>query len=114
IRYLILTAWRRLDMFGDVNDGIIIKIQSRHGIIGFRLLRLLFNRNDTMVTVKFHHTIAFGVGNGIGKYHAPTRRQIGTLLQQARQPFSVEDVVAEYQCYLVVPYKIFTDYKSLG
>ncbi len=64
------------------------------------------------MAVEFNHPVAFGVCYAIGEHNAALR--FAALLEGFLQAVSVKDIVAENERRVVIPHKVFAEYKGLS
>jgi len=60
-----LAARRRLQARRNLNDGVVVEIKPRDGIVGFRPLRLFLQRYRLARPIELNHAIAFRIGDRI-------------------------------------------------
>ena len=98
--YLQLAACTWLDGFGNINDLIVVKVQSGDCVIAFWLERLFFNTDGfalTFVTlVECQHSVALWVLYVVGKNCSSFQLRIGAL-KQLGEVVAVKNVVSQYQ-----------------
>ena len=61
VGYLKLAARRGLDMLGNFNNTVIIKIKTGDNIVGFRILRLFLQTYHSAAGIKLHHSEGAGI-----------------------------------------------------
>ncbi|CWQ25392.1 Uncharacterised protein [Neisseria meningitidis] len=61
-------AGGRFDLFGELDDALVVEVQAGYRPIGFGLLRFLFDRQGVEVFVKFNHAETLGVFDLIAEY----------------------------------------------
>src|SRR5690606_15903451 len=90
---------------------MVIKIQPRNSIPTLRLLRLLFNRNHSVILVKFHHSVSLRVFYSIRKNHGPF--YIGLAAQERPKSVAIKNIISQYQRNFIVTYKFLPYQKGL-
>ncbi|MNI22128.1 hypothetical protein D3C73_756770 [compost metagenome] len=63
-----LTALRRLDALGDLDDGVVIEIQPSDSPVRFRFYRFFFDGFGTELFIKFNHAKALGIHYLVTEY----------------------------------------------
>src|SRR6267142_4967286 len=96
----------------DIEHPIVVKIQSRDGIMRAWLRGFFLEAYCPTPGVKLHHAVAFGILYPIAE-DSSTLRLACHLLQGLRQPLAVKDVIAQNQCHSIVPHKRAPDEKRL-
>ena len=66
----VFSACRRREVFGDVNDLVVVKIEAGNGVARFGVFGLFFYADDAAFAVKFDDAISLGVGYGISEDEA--------------------------------------------
>lgn len=100
-------------LFGDVNYIVVVEVEAGYGVIGFRVGRLFFDGDGSVVVIKLHYAEALRVGYLVAEYGGALF-PLGGGLQHVAQALAVVDVVAEYQAYAVIADEIFADDEGLG
>ncbi|AHX33527.1 hypothetical protein V428_16090 [Aeromonas hydrophila subsp. hydrophila AL09-71] len=67
-RDLEFTSFGRLNLFSDINDLIVVEVESGYGKMRLWLCRFLFDRDHTLFFVKFDNTETFRILHFITKY----------------------------------------------
>ena len=73
------TTSRGLDRFGDVDDLVVVEVETGDGITALRLSGLLFDGEGFAVGVEFDNAVTFGVSDVISKDGGATGLGIGPL-----------------------------------
>src|SRR5580693_4687602 len=73
------TAGGRLDFGSNVDDVVVVKIKASHSYVGFRLLRLLFDRKCSAGKIEVNYAILVGIVDDITEDRgtSSTRRCLG-------------------------------------
>ena len=98
---------------GMRDDVLVVEIEPRHGVVRFRLLRLLFETDDDTVLVE----LGYAVGGWVAHVVPEDSCAVGllrALLEHALKPVSVEDVVAEHERARVAGDELLADQEGLG
>ena len=56
------------DGLGNVNDLVVVKVQTCHGVAAFGHSRFFFNAGRSSFSIKSHHAIAFWILYMVGKH----------------------------------------------
>lgn len=62
------TPCRRLEVCRHVDHGMVVKIQTRHRVVGLRFGRLFLQRDGMSLAVKSHHAVTSRVRHMVGKH----------------------------------------------
>src|SRR5436190_12026594 len=91
-----LASGRRLQSRGDVDDLVVVEIETGDDIGGFRPRGLFLEADRAAVPVELDDAVTFGIANLVTEYGRPMLAA-GRCVQIVRQMRAVENVVAEGQ-----------------
>jgi hypothetical protein len=91
-----LAAGAGLQVGGVGDDIIVVHVQAGDGQVGFRLRRLLLDRNQPTAGVTLADAVPLRVPHRVAEQHTPVDAG-GRRLQGLRETLAVEDVVAQHQ-----------------
>ena len=100
-------------MFGKFGGAVVVEIKAGYCPVGFWLERFFFDGEGFEVLVEFDDAEAFGVAHLVGENGGAVFSG-GGLAQGLGEGLAVEDVVAQYQTYVVAADKFFADDQGLG
>ncbi len=106
------TALRRLDVLGNLHDLTVIEIQTRHGVAGFRLQRLLFDAQSATGSIELNDTESLRIRYVVTEYRC-TLLLIGGRTKIVGEVLTVKDVIAQYQTARIVADELLADDKGL-
>ncbi len=107
-----LAACGRLDVFRDVDDVVVVEIQPRDGVVGFRLFRLLLDGDRIALGIEFDHAEAFPVAHVVAE-HGRADLAVRCGPKKFAQLGAVEDVVAEHERHAVGSDELLADQERL-
>ena len=107
----VLAARRGLEVGGDVDDLVVVEVQSGDRVVALGLCGFFFDRKGFALRVKLDHAVALGVAHGVGKHDAALR--VGRGLEDAGHLGSVKDVVAQNQRHRVVANEVAAEHEGL-
>src|SRR5436190_8367469 len=84
----------------DIQDCIVVKIKTRHGVIGSWLERLFLERYGAASTIELHHTIALRILNQITEHQCAIGKRRG-LSERCGKPLTEKDIVAQNEANTV-------------
>ena len=113
VRDLQLSPCRRLHVASNLDDFIIIKVETDHGILGARMRGLLLDRYDFSLGIKFHNTITLWVVHIISKNGRTVPLARG-FPQNALQPMAIKDIVAKHETDAFAGDKLRPNAKCIG
>jgi len=91
-----LAAGAGLKVGGVGDDIIVVHVQAGDGQVGFRLRRLLLDRNQPTAGVTLADAVPLRVPHRVAEQHTPVDAG-GRRLQGLRETLAVEDVAAQHQ-----------------
>ena len=97
----------------DVDDVIVVEVQTGDGEVRFRLCWLLLDGDRHASGIQLDHAVSLRIVNAIGEY-TRARRARRRAPQEIVEPRAEEDVVAQYQRNRVTPDKLSADGEGLG
>jgi len=97
---------------GDVNDVIVVEIETRNSTAAPRPGWLVLDGDRALVRIELDHPKALGVLNAVAKNRS-TLLSCGRFTQHGRKPLAVEDVVAKDEADIVLADKLLADAKRL-
>ena len=92
---LVLPARRGLQAAGDLDDVVVVEVQTGNGELAPRVLRLLLEGHRLPVGVELHHAVRTGVRDAVGEDGGTVDR--GEASELPAEAVAVEEVVAEDQ-----------------
>ena len=107
-----LTACRRLYRLGDIDDILVVEIESRHGEIRLRLGWLLLETHGLALLVELDNAVAFGVADVVGKDRRAVRLR-GRALHHDGEVGAVEDIVAQDERTALARKELLADQERL-
>ncbi len=108
---LVLTARRFLQALGDLDDVVVVEVQTRNRVIGFRCFGLLLQRQRHAVRAEFDDTIGRRISHPIRENGSATYGLEAT--QAGAQSRAVEDVVPQHQSHGIITDVIGAEHESL-
>src|SRR5450830_106884 len=105
-------ARRWLQLGGNLDDLIIVKIQTSHRIVTLRCERLFFQAGGLAVGIEIDDAIALRVLHMIGK-HGGAGLMRRRLLQLKLQIMAIENIIAKYEGTRAIANKFLADNKCL-
>src|SRR5216684_384632 len=108
-----LPSGRWFQRLGESDDARVVEVESRHGEVRLRLLRLLLDADGPAVVVELDHAVALGIVNPVGEHGGAVGPRAGAT-ECVGQAVSVEDVVAEDQTARIGSDEVATDEEGLG
>ena len=112
VGYLQLSARRRFELSGDFHHIIVVKVQTRHGIVRLWFGRFFFDADGTPRFVEGDHAITLRVRNMIAEDGCAFWARGGTL-QHRCQPMSKKQIVAQNQGHAIIANEIAANDKGL-
>ena len=89
-----LAARRRLDLFCDIDDVLVVKVKARHGEVGLWRGWLFLEAHGLALLVKLDDAVALRVADVVGEDRRAVRLR-GRALHHHGEVGAVEDVVAK-------------------
>ena len=108
-----LAALRRLQPGRDVQDPVVVKIQTSDRVVGLRVRWLLLDTQRLAVGVELHYAIAMRIGDVVSEHRGSPARA-GGVLEHGAHSTAVEDVVAEDQRARVAADELAADEERLS
>ena len=111
-----LAPGRRLEVFGNVHDLLVVKIDPRHSVRRFGNLRFFLDADGAAQRVEFHDAVVAGIGDVVGKNAASAIHPdvLSGFLESFGQLFTIEDVVAQNERCSVIRNKFLANDECLG
>ena len=107
------TARRGLEVAGEVDDLVVVEVEAGDGVVGFGLLRFLFEAEYLAAGVELGDAVALGVMHVIGEDGGAGAALVGTA-EDLVEVVAVEDVVAQHEGRVVVADEVGADDEGLG
>jgi hypothetical protein len=101
-----------LEVPRDLDDVVVVEVQTGDGVAALGLLRLLLDREHLAVGTELHDAVRRGVGHPVGEHPAAGDRAVGR--EGPPEPGAVEDVVAEHEGDGLVADEVRADDEGLG
>lgn len=99
------------DALGDVDHFVVVEVEPNDSVVRLGGLRLLFNRDGLHALIELDHSVAFRVGDVIGEYNSSIR--IDARFECLAKVWAVEEVIPQYQRYLVISDELLSDNEGL-
>ena len=97
----------------NLNDIVVIEIQSGNRIIAPGMLRLFFDGKCPAVLVEFHHTVFSGVTHIISE-NSSTLFSCGSSTKHLRETLTVENIITQNQRNTIITDKIRANDKCVS
>ena len=103
------------EVFRVFHDLVVVEIQSRHAVIGLRLLRLFLDGDDLAVLVEFHDAEALRIVDIVAEHRGALAvcRVLDRRLQALFETVTGKNIVAEHHGDAVVADEIRADDERL-
>mgnify|MGYP000172639273 CR=1 FL=1 len=108
-----LAARAGLEVFGDVDDAVVVEVEAGDGVAALGLDGLLFEADGAAVLVEFDDAVALGIVHRVGEDGGAVAAGAGGA-QAAGEVVAVEEVVAEHEGAGAVADEVFADDEGLG
>ena len=107
-----LTARRWLYRLRDVDDVLVVEIETRHGEIRLRLGWLLLEAHSLAFLVELDDAVALGVADVVGKDRRAVRLR-GRTLHHDSEVRAIEDIVAQDERTALAREELLADQERL-
>src|SRR4029077_20284456 len=91
-----LPARRRFQRPRDIENLVVIKVESGDGQIRSGLRWLLFDRDRQALCIKLDNAVSLRMADSVGEYGGPALLR-GGAAQQVVEPRTVKDIVSQNQ-----------------
>ena len=107
-----LATRRWLDVFRDVDDVLVVKVEASDGVVRARMSRLFFEAECFPLFVKFDNAVALGVADVVSE-NGGTFVLRGGMLHGFCEVGAVEDVITEHEGATFACDEIFANQERL-
>lgn len=104
-------AFARLNVLSDLDDVVVVEVQSDDGVVRLRVLGLLFDRERLHLVIELYYTVPLRVGDLVGEYTSAVG--VCARLERFAERLAVKEVVSQDQRDLVVTDEVLTDDEGL-
>src|SRR5262245_20413385 len=113
VGYLQLAARRWLQRRREIENAVVVDVETGHRVARSRLAGLLLDADGSAGTVELDHTVALGILDMIAEDRPAGGTSAGATQERA-QARAEEDVVAEDERRRTVAHEVATERKGLG